>query len=88
EEGPSVNGTVKLLDWAARRGERFDHCILGEPTNPASLGDMIKIGRRGSLSAVITVEGRQGHVAYPHLAANPIPALLAILARLTDKPLD
>ncbi|WP_163070148.1 peptidase dimerization domain-containing protein, partial [Acinetobacter nosocomialis] len=63
-------------------------CILGEPTNPASLGDMIKIGRRGSLSAVITVEGRQGHVAYPHLAANPIPALLAILARLTDKPLD
>ncbi|QCI65182.1 succinyl-diaminopimelate desuccinylase [Phreatobacter stygius] len=88
EEGPSVNGTVKLIDWAAKRGERFDHCILGEPTNPARLGDMIKIGRRGSLSAVITVEGRQGHVAYPHLAANPIPALLAILARLTAAPLD
>lgn len=88
EEGPSVNGTVKLLDWAHARGERFDHCIVGEPTSRASLGDMIKIGRRGSLSATITVEGRQGHVAYPQKAANPIPPLLAILTRLTDKPLD
>jgi succinyl-diaminopimelate desuccinylase len=88
EEGPSVNGTVKLLEWAHARGERFDHCIVGEPTSRASLGDMIKIGRRGSLSASITVEGRQGHVAYPHKAANPIPPLLAILTRLTDKPLD
>ena len=88
EEGPSVNGTEKLVAWAAARGERFDHCILGEPTNPARLGDMIKIGRRGSLSEVITVTGRQGHVAYPHLAANPIPPLIAVLAALTAKPLD
>ena len=88
EEGPSVNGTEKLIAWAAERGERFDHCILGEPTNPAQLGDMIKIGRRGSLSAVITIEGRQGHVAYPHLAANPIPPLIAVMAELTAQPLD
>lgn len=88
EEGPSVNGTVKLLDWAHARGERFDHCIVGEPSNPQALGDMIKIGRRGSLSAVVTVEGRQGHVAYPDRAANPIPVLLAILSRLTAQPLD
>lgn len=88
EEGPSVNGTVKLLDWAHRRGERFDHCVVGEPSNPEALGDMIKIGRRGSLSALVTVEGRQGHVAYPDRAANPIPVLIAILSRLREKPLD
>lgn len=88
EEGPAVNGTVKLLEWAVARGERFDHCILGEPTNPDHLGDMIKIGRRGSLSATITATGSQGHVAYPHLAANPIPALLTCLTRLTDRILD
>ncbi|MHB2166672.1 succinyl-diaminopimelate desuccinylase [Alsobacter sp. R-9] len=88
EEGPAVNGTVKLLDWAKARGERFDHCILGEPTNPDALGDMIKIGRRGSLTGRIVVEGRQGHVAYPHLAANPIPALVAMLAALKAAPLD
>ncbi|MBL8570758.1 MAG: succinyl-diaminopimelate desuccinylase [Phreatobacter sp.] len=88
EEGPSVNGTVKLLEWAHGRGERFDHCIVGEPSNPEALGDMIKIGRRGSLSAIVTVEGRQGHVAYPDRAANPIPVLVDILARLTAKPLD
>ncbi|WP_439573434.1 succinyl-diaminopimelate desuccinylase [Phreatobacter sp.] len=88
EEGPSVNGTVKLLEWAHARGERFDHCIVGEPTNRSALGDMVKIGRRGSLSATVTVEGRQGHVAYPQKAANPIPPLLAILARLTAEPLD
>ncbi|MDP3547932.1 MAG: succinyl-diaminopimelate desuccinylase, partial [Phreatobacter sp.] len=88
EEGPSVNGTVKVLEWAHARGERFDHCIVGEPSNPQALGDMIKIGRRGSLSAVITVEGRQGHVAYPQRAANPIPVLIDILSRLTAKPLD
>jgi len=88
EEGPSVNGTVKVLEWAHSRGERFDHCIVGEPSNPQALGDMIKIGRRGSLSAVITVEGRQGHVAYPDRAANPVPVLIAILSRLMDKPLD
>ncbi len=88
EEGPSVNGTEKLIAWAHQRGERFDHCIVGEPSNPESLGDMIKIGRRGSLSAIVTVVGRQGHVAYPQRAANPIPVLLAILNRLTAEPLD
>jgi succinyl-diaminopimelate desuccinylase len=88
EEGPSVNGTAKLLAWAHDRGERFNHCIVGEPSNPEALGDMIKIGRRGSLSAIVTVEGKQGHVAYPQRAANPIPVLLDILGQLTAKPLD
>lgn len=87
EEGPAVNGTVKLLDWAAARGETFDHCILGEPTNPEALGDMIKIGRRGSFSATLTVTGKQGHVAYPHLADNPIRHLMRLLASL-ETPLD
>jgi len=88
EEGPSINGTVKLLDWAARRGHRFDAAIVGEPTNPERLGDAIKIGRRGSLSGTVTVHGRQGHVAYPHLAVNPIPQLVRLLRRLTAEPLD
>jgi len=88
EEGPSVNGTVKVLEWAHARGERFDHCIVGEPSNPQALGDMIKIGRRGSLSAIISVEGRQGHVAYPDRAANPIPVLIGVLSALTARPLD
>ncbi len=88
EEGPAVNGTPKLLDWARDRGERFDHCVLGEPTNPTRLGEMIKIGRRGSLTGEIVVEGRQGHVAYPHLADNPIPRLMRVLAALKAEPLD
>ena len=88
EEGPAVNGTVKVLAWARDAGEIFDHCILGEPTNPDQLGDMIKIGRRGSLSGAVTVQGRQGHVAYPHLAQNPIPALLALAGALLARPLD
>lgn len=88
EEGPAVNGTVKLLDWAKARGERFDHCLLGEPTNPDTLGEMIKIGRRGSLTGRITVYGRQGHVAYPHRAENPIPGLLRLASALTADPLD
>ncbi|CAO4134004.1 succinyl-diaminopimelate desuccinylase [Methylorubrum extorquens] len=88
EEGPAVNGTVKLLDWAKARGERFDHCLLGEPTNPDTLGEMIKIGRRGSLTGRITVHGRQGHVAYPHRAENPIPGLLRLASALTADPLD
>ncbi len=88
EEGPAVNGTVKLLDWARERGERFDHCLLGEPTNPDALGDMIKIGRRGSLTGRITVHGRQGHVAYPHRADNPIPGLLRLASALLAAPLD
>ncbi|MEH3118501.1 MAG: succinyl-diaminopimelate desuccinylase [Methylorubrum populi] len=88
EEGPAVNGTVKLLDWAKARGERFDHCLLGEPTNPDTLGEMIKIGRRGSLTGRITVHGRQGHVAYPHRAENPIPGLLRLASALVAEPLD
>ena len=88
EEGPAVNGTVKLLAWARARGERFDHCLLGEPTNPSALGEMIKIGRRGSLTGRLAVHGRQGHVAYPHRAENPIPGLLHLAAALTAEPLD
>jgi succinyl-diaminopimelate desuccinylase len=88
EEGPAVNGTTKLLQWAYAKGERFDHCILGEPTNPQQLGDMIKIGRRGSLTGHLTVHGRQGHVAYPHLADNPIRAMVRLLEALMAEPLD
>lgn len=88
EEGPAVNGTVKLLDWAHRRGERFDHCLLGEPTNPATMSDMIKIGRRGSLTGELLVKGKQGHVGYPHLADNPIRGMVRLLAALDATPLD
>ncbi|WP_026606195.1 succinyl-diaminopimelate desuccinylase [Methylocapsa acidiphila] len=88
EEGPAVNGTVKLLRWAAERGERFDHCIVGEPSNPLALGEMIKIGRRGSLNGSLTVIGRQGHVGYPERANNPIPAMLRLLQALLAEPLD
>jgi succinyl-diaminopimelate desuccinylase len=88
EEGIAVNGTVKLLQWAAERGERFDHCILGEPSNAAAIGDTIKVGRRGSLSGTLTVTGRQGHVAYPRLADNPIRLLTTLMAALTAAPLD
>ena len=88
EEGVAVNGTVKLLQWAKERGETFDHCILGEPTNPLALGDMIKIGRRGSLNGTLVVTGTQGHVAYPDLADNPIPRLITIMQALLAAPLD
>ena len=88
EEGPAVNGTVKLLEWAHARGERFDHCLLGEPTNPATMSDMIKIGRRGSLTGRLTVHGKQGHVGYPHLAENPIRGMVRLLAALEASPLD
>jgi succinyl-diaminopimelate desuccinylase len=88
EEGVAVNGTVKLLQWAAERGERFDHCILSEPSNTAAVGDTIKVGRRGSLSATLTVTGRQGHVAYPKLADNPIRLLTTMMAALMAEPLD
>jgi succinyl-diaminopimelate desuccinylase len=88
EEGPAVNGTVKLLEWAHARGERFDHCLLGEPTNPATMSDMIKIGRRGSLTGRLTVHGKQGHVGYPHLAENPIRGMVRLLAALEATPLD
>ncbi|NDW03226.1 succinyl-diaminopimelate desuccinylase [Jiella pacifica] len=88
EEGPAVNGTVKLLDWARERGERFDACLVGEPTNPEALGDMIKIGRRGSLSCEVRVAGLQGHVAYPHLADNPVRSAVQIAEALLATPLD
>lgn len=82
EEGPSINGTSKLLDWAVSRGETWDAAVVGEPTNPERVGDMIKIGRRGSISGRLTVHGRQGHVAYPHLADNPVRGLMALLDAL------
>ncbi|GAA4533682.1 succinyl-diaminopimelate desuccinylase [Chelativorans composti] len=88
EEGPAVNGTVKLLQWAAERGETWDASIVGEPTCPQALGDMIKIGRRGSLSGRVTVSGRQGHVAYPHLADNPVRGLLSLAEALLNPALD
>jgi succinyl-diaminopimelate desuccinylase len=88
EEGIAVNGSVKLLAWAAARGEKFDHCILGEPTNPNALGDMIKIGRRGSLNGALIVTGTQGHVAYPALADNPVRGIVALMGALMAGPLD
>ncbi|RFB99224.1 succinyl-diaminopimelate desuccinylase [Rhizobium leguminosarum bv. trifolii] len=88
EEGPAINGTIKLLQWAAERGERWDACLVGEPTNPDRLGDMIKIGRRGSLSGRITVYGVQGHAAYPHLADNPVRGMLQLTQALMDPPFD
>ncbi|HEX2840608.1 succinyl-diaminopimelate desuccinylase [Hyphomicrobium sp.] len=88
EEGPSINGTMKLLDWMRTRGERANACIVGEPSNPEALGDEIKIGRRGSLTAEIVVHGRQGHAAYPQKADNPIPKLVRILDRLTTAKID
>ena len=88
EEDISVNGTIKLLQWAAMRGEKFDHCVLGEPSNVETLGDCIKIGRRGSQSGTLYVEGIQGHVAYPHRASNPVPDISRLIVALSDEPLD
>jgi succinyl-diaminopimelate desuccinylase len=88
EEGIAVNGTIKLLRWAAQRGEKFDHAILGEPTNPETLGDMIKIGRRGSQNGTLIVTGTQGHVAYPELADNPVRGIVALIAAINAAPLD
>jgi len=87
EESVAVNGTVKLLKWAAERGETFDHCILGEPSNVETVGDTIKAGRRGSLNGTLIVTGRQGHVAYPERAENPIRGLVTLIAAL-QAPLD
>ena len=87
EESVAVNGTIKLLKWAAERGEKFDHCILGEPSNLEVLGDTIKAGRRGSLNGTLVVTGRQGHVAYPDRADNPIRGLVTLIAAL-QAPLD
>lgn len=88
EEGPSINGTMKVLDWMAARGEKLDAAIVGEPSNPQALGDEIKIGRRGSLNGELVVAGRQGHVAYPHIADNAVPKLARIIDRLSSTPLD
>ncbi len=88
EEDIAVNGTVKLLPWAAQRGEKFDHCVLGEPSNVEAMGDCIKIGRRGSLSGTLYVDGIQGHVAYPHRASNPVPDIAALIVALSSEPLD
>jgi succinyl-diaminopimelate desuccinylase len=88
EEGPAINGTVKMLAWMAEQGEIFSHCIVGEPTNPNELGDMIKVGRRGSLNGRLRVLGRQGHVAYPQRADNPVGHVLVLCAALMGEPLD
>jgi succinyl-diaminopimelate desuccinylase len=88
EEGPSINGTKKMLGWLTERKEALDACVVGEPTNPERLGDMMKIGRRGSMNGFIEVKGVQGHTAYPHLADNPAHRLVDMLTALTSKPLD
>jgi succinyl-diaminopimelate desuccinylase len=88
EEGPAIDGTVKVVEALARRGERPDYCIVGEPTSVSRLGDMIKNGRRGSLSANLVVKGVQGHVAYPHLARNPIHEVAAAITELAQTEWD
>lgn len=88
EEGPAINGTKKVLEWLTEQGEKLDACIVGEPTNPNELGDMIKIGRRGSLVVDLSVRGVQGHSAYPHLADNPVTKLVKMLHALDNTPLD
>jgi succinyl-diaminopimelate desuccinylase len=88
EEGPSINGTMKVLDWMRDNGEIMDACVVGEPSNPKALGDEIKIGRRGSLNGELIVHGKQGHAAYPQLAENPVPKLARLIDRLSSTPLD
>ncbi len=88
EEGPAINGTRKVLDWMRENDVVIDHCLVGEPSNPTEIGDMIKVGRRGSINCWLTVTGKQGHVAYPALAKNPIPALMRKLLVLSETPLD
>ena len=88
EEDVAVNGTIKLLEWVAGRGDKLDHCVLGEPSNVEVLGDCIKIGRRGSQSGTLHVEGIQGHVAYPQRANNPVPDISRLIVALSDAPLD
>lgn len=88
EEGPSINGTKKVLGWLREQGERIDHCVVGEPTNPSRIGEMMKIGRRGSMNSILTVKGKQGHVAYPHLADNAAHLLVRMMHALTHEPLD
>ena len=88
EEAQAVNGTKKVVNYLIKKKEKINFCIVGEPTNPKKLGEMIKIGRRGSLSCNLEIQGSQGHVAYPHLAKNPINSLIAICKKLKEKPLD
>ena len=88
EEGPAINGTIKVLDWMSKNNELIDACIVGEPTNPDHLGQMIKIGRRGSFTGWLTVMGVQGHTAYPHLAENPLSKLVKMLEPLAEEQLD
>ena len=88
EEGPAVNGTRKMLDWLRDKNETVDFCLVGEPTNPERIGDMVKIGRRGSLNGTLTVTGVQGHTAYPDMADNPLPRLVRMLAAITEAPPD
>jgi succinyl-diaminopimelate desuccinylase len=88
EEGPSVNGTVKVLGWMKERGKRIDHCVVGEPTSVATAGDTLKIGRRGSVNFRVAVRGTQGHVGYPQKANNPIPALAELVTQLAGHKLD
>jgi len=88
EEGPGINGTDKVVDWMAARGEVADACLVGEPTSSSAVGDEIKIGRRGSVTVDLTVHGKQGHAAYGHLADNPVPKLARMIDRLSSAPLD
>lgn len=88
EEGPSSDGTIAILDWMEAQGERMDACIVGEPTSPEVMGDMIKIGRRGSMTAMFEIRGKQGHSAYPHKALNPMPAVALLAHRLATHQLD
>jgi len=88
EEAQAINGTKKVVDYLIKKKEKISFCIVGEPTNPNRLGEMIKIGRRGSLSCNLKIEGSQGHVAYPHLSKNPINSLITICKKLKEKPLD
>lgn len=88
EEGPAINGTCKMLEWLEEQGQKPDICLVGEPTNPERLGEMIKIGRRGSMNCELKIVGKQGHVAYPHLANNPVTQLVKALHRLKSEPID
>lgn len=88
EEGPAINGTVKVLGWMKQHGHVPDHCIVGEPSCVDKLGDTIKIGRRGSLSFMVAIDGKQGHAAYPHKADNPVPKLARFIDRIANLPLD
>ncbi len=88
EEGDATDGTVALLDWMDAQGEKIDHCLVGEPTCPDTMGEMMKIGRRGSMTAYFTVTGVQGHSAYPHRAKNPLPAMARLVDRLASHKLD